>query len=219
MLLSLILSIPAYLTFGNDVEGNILNNYPVNEASMIVTRILYVIMMALTFPTAFFVVRHVVYVAYVRLLSLIKIQKYKRNRKKVMMIIPNINNMNAYAEDIDDYAKRLMRNENNVMNSPLIEHVVVTSILFFLPLTISMFVTNLGATMSIIGNLSGINLAFVLPTFTYIKASRYGFWSWIHAETLREKWRAWLEIWPPFILAWFGIFIAVYGVVLTLNTK
>merc|ERR1712130_995367 len=42
MFLSILLSIPAYLTFGNDVQGNILNNYPINEISMIVTRIIYV---------------------------------------------------------------------------------------------------------------------------------------------------------------------------------
>jgi len=218
MLLSVVLSIPAYLTFGSEVQGNILNNYPDNELSIIITRIIYVIMMALTYPTAFFVVRHVVYANYVRLVSLIKIKRFERKRKKVMLLGDVNNDLDLPRDDVVAYSKQVMDNECNVANAPLIQHVVVSSIIFFIPLTVAMFVTNLGTTMSIIGSLSSMNLAFMLPCFCSIKSSEYGFWSWISAETAREKWNAWSEIWPPFVLGMFGAFIAIYGVILTLTS-
>eukprot|EP01084_Bolivina_argentea_P087840 158609_1 len=60
MLVSLCLSIPAFLTFGIHVDGNVMNNYAVDDPTIIFTRIIYVITMALTYPTAFFVCRHVI---------------------------------------------------------------------------------------------------------------------------------------------------------------
>eukprot|EP00483_Globobulimina_turgida_P011862 UN11884 len=170
-------------------------------------------MMALTFPTAFFVVRHVVYASIQRLISFVKIQRYKRNRKSCV-----INNNDDFEEDIANYSMHLFQREYNVKNSPFWQHVMITSILFSIPLTLSMFIVDLGAAMSIIGALSSVNLAFVFPCVAHIKQSRYGFWSYITEATTKGKINAFAAIYPPLLLAMLGGFIAVYGVISALQT-
>eukprot|EP01084_Bolivina_argentea_P308404 533287_1 len=50
-----------YLLFGEQLESNILNNFDTNDILLIVGRIIYGLTAALTYPIAFFVVRHVCY--------------------------------------------------------------------------------------------------------------------------------------------------------------
>ena len=61
LFISLLLSLPGYFTFGNDVESDILNNYSDKNKLIIVIRIIYCISICLTFPVSYFVVRHVLY--------------------------------------------------------------------------------------------------------------------------------------------------------------
>ena len=219
MILSFILSIPAYLTFGNNVQGNVLNNYNVKEVTIIITRIIYVIMMALAYPTAFFVVRHVIYAGYCRLVSLIKIQLYKRRRRRTINVQNgSYSTATTLEEDVNNYSMHLFRAEYNVKNAPLIQHLIFTCLLFSITLILALFITNLGVAMSLIGNLSSVNLAFILPCITSIKCSKYGFCSWIKEDTLKKKFNAWMEIYPPLLLALLGGFIAIYGVISTLQT-
>ena len=211
MSLVFVLSIPAYLTFGDEVQGNVLNNYNVKQPAIIVTRIIYVIMMALAYPTAFFVVRHVIYAGFCRLVSLELRYNYINGgvRRRTMQSM-------TFEQDIANYSLHLFESEYNVKNAPLYQHLIFTIILFSIPLILALFITNLGVAMSIIGNLSSVNLAFILPCITSIKASKYGFWSWIHENTLKKKWNAWMAIYPPLLLAILGAFIAIYGVISTL---
>mmetsp|Transcript_29538 Transcript_29538/g.74236 ORF Transcript_29538/g.74236 Transcript_29538/m.74236 type:complete len:460 (+) Transcript_29538:174-1553(+) len=48
-----------YLTFRDLVSDNVLNDYPSDSPSILVMRLLYALSMLLTYPTTFFVVRHV----------------------------------------------------------------------------------------------------------------------------------------------------------------
>lgn len=48
-----------YLTFRSGVSDNVLNNYPNSTPGIVLMRAAYALAMLLTFPTAFFVVRHV----------------------------------------------------------------------------------------------------------------------------------------------------------------
>eukprot|EP00483_Globobulimina_turgida_P007776 UN07791 len=50
-----------YLSFGNDVDDDILDNYDKNNHLVLFTRVLYVFTMVFIFPTAFYVVRHIAY--------------------------------------------------------------------------------------------------------------------------------------------------------------
>ena len=223
MVLSLVLSISAYFTFGAAVDGNVLNNYPVHDTSMIVTRCIYVVMMALTFPTAFFVVRHVVYAGYCRVVSLVQIKRFRARTQRIQSRLINDDRirsaslhsqrMTVARDEVLEYAESLYRQEYNVKSAPLVHHLISSCILFFVPLALSMFVVDLGTAMSVIGSLSSVQLAFVMPCITHIKASEYGFGSFATERTLSGKWRAWTAIYPPFILAVFGVCLAVYGIV------
>ena len=234
--LSLLLSIPAYLTFGNNVEGNVLNNYSINDISIIVVRIVYVIAMALTYPTGFFVVRHIVYANYNRLISLIKIFKYgqrRRRRRKLHFHGPlGINadmdhhydhshdsdgNDISLEDDIENYSQYLFNSEYNIKSAPLYQHLIFTFIIFFSNLGLALFIDNLGTAMAIIGSLSSVNLAFVLPCVSHINGSQYKLSSFMTERNIKDKFKAWITIYPPLFIAMFGIFIAVYGVYQTLN--
>merc|ERR1739842_88302 len=101
----------------------------------------------------------------------------------------------------------------NVKNAPLSHHLICTLTLFFIPLLLSMFLTVLGTALSIIGGLSSVQLAFVMPCMCHIQASEYGFGSFVTERTIGRKWKGWASVYPPFILAVFGVLLAVYGVV------
>lgn len=60
-----------YLLFGHKLDSNILNNFPATNIFAIIARVIYCFNAALTYPVAFFVLRHVCYNCY----------HYKNNRK------------------------------------------------------------------------------------------------------------------------------------------
>jgi len=50
-----------YITFRADCASNLLNNYPASDPAVQVGRVAYILTMALTYPVAFYVARHVIY--------------------------------------------------------------------------------------------------------------------------------------------------------------
>merc|ERR1712013_249062 len=241
MLISLVLSIFAYMTFGDAVQGNILNNYGIAEASMMATRVVYIIIMALTFPTAFFVVRHVVYAATMRCVSLLRVAMFRRSRsgRKQTMLMqhrgpidvessPQMltdesslgSSQSSVDQEVTAYAQRLFDAEYNVKTAPLWQHLLCTAFVFAVPLVCSLFILDLGVAMSVIGSLSSLNLVLVLPTLFYVKANwkRFGLLSFLAERSLSAKWTAWREVYPPLMLAVLGAVMAVHGVISTLTT-
>eukprot|EP01084_Bolivina_argentea_P110153 196756_1 len=198
MLMSLIMSIPAYFTFGDDVQGNILNNYNTKNTIIIFTRCVYVITAALTYPTCFFVARHVLYALCIRSNSLFKIYLFKKQKPTIMRL--------------SEYSQFLYDTEYTVKSSPLFHHLLVTILIFFVTLFVALIVDDLGAAMSIIGNVSSVNLAFVLPCIFHIKSSTYGFTSCCREQTIKNKFKAALTIYPPTFLILIGLAIATHGV-------
>ena len=192
MFVSVILSIPAYLTFTDSVKGNILNNYQLKSYLMIIIRILYIICMALTYPIPLFVVRHICYAVYTR-------SKYIGHHKK--------------EASIHDFESQV---NYNVKHASFIHHILFSSCIFFSTLTISLFVDNLGIAMSIIGSISSINLAFVFPSLFYLKTCGYKWQVWQYNHT-RQQFTAFLALYPTLALAIFGAIIGVYAIVLTLT--
>ena len=53
-----------YLLFGDELDSNILNNFPATNMLAIIARIIYCFNAAYTYPVAFYVVRHVCYNCY-----------------------------------------------------------------------------------------------------------------------------------------------------------
>jgi len=136
---TLFLSIPSYLTFGNNVDFNILNNYNIYNPLIIAIRIIYVFTMTLTFPGSFFLVRHILYGWFQKLYCV-----YSRNYN---------NNFMPFT----------------VQTAPLFHHLLFTLSIFIIIVSISLFVDDLGIVMSVIGSISSVNLAFVFPSLCYMK--------------------------------------------------
>eukprot|EP01084_Bolivina_argentea_P186656 321688_1 len=138
IIFTLCLSIPAYLTFGNNVDFNILNNYNIYNPLIIAIRIIYVFTMTLTFPCSFFLVRHIFYGWFQKLYCV-----YSTNHS---------NNFMAYT----------------VQSSPIFHHLSFTLTIFIIIVIMSLFVDDLGVVMSVIGSVSSVNLAFVFPCLCYM---------------------------------------------------
>lgn len=187
MFISIILSIPAYLTFTINVNGNILNNYSVSSYLIIIVRILYILTMALTYPIPLFIVRHISYAVYIR-------WKYKDSK-------------------IHNFEQKV---NYNIEHASYSIHFLFSLIIFGSTLTISMFVDNLGIAMSLIGNLSSINLAFVFPCLFYIKTCDYH-WKFWQYHQYKDQINSFLAIYPPIILAIFGGIMCPYSIILTLS--
>ena len=139
ILFTLCLSIPAYLTFGNNVNFNILNNYNIYSPIIIAIRIIYVFTMTLTFPGSFFLVRHIFYGWFQKLYCV-----YSRNYQ---------NNFQPFT----------------VQTAPLSHHLLFSLSIFISIVVISLFTQDLGIVMSVIGSVSSVNLAFVFPCLCYMK--------------------------------------------------
>ena len=60
-----------YLLFGSKLDNNILNNFPTTNIFAVIARVIYCFTAGLTYPVAFFVVRHVCFAVY----------HYQENRK------------------------------------------------------------------------------------------------------------------------------------------
>ena len=55
----LLLAIPAFLTFGEKIKPNLLENYRITDDTVVFMRCVYVLTMAFTYPPSFFVMRHI----------------------------------------------------------------------------------------------------------------------------------------------------------------
>eukprot|EP00484_Ammonia_sp_Unknown_P027260 CAMPEP_0197024838 /NCGR_PEP_ID=MMETSP1384-20130603/5316_1 /TAXON_ID=29189 /ORGANISM="Ammonia sp." /LENGTH=468 /DNA_ID=CAMNT_0042453293 /DNA_START=85 /DNA_END=1491 /DNA_ORIENTATION=+ len=139
---TLCLSIPAYLTFGNSVDANILNNYNIFNPLIVSIRIIFVFTMTLTFPGSFFLVRHILYGWYIKLVA-----HY------------------GHSSDSGNHSFTLF----TVQTAPLSHHVMFTVGIFSAVVATSLFIDDVGVVMSVIGSVSSVNLAFVFPSLVYMK--------------------------------------------------
>ena len=60
-ILCISMSVYGYLSFGENINDDVLTNYDVGNVYVLGVRILYTFRMAFVFPTAFYVVRHILY--------------------------------------------------------------------------------------------------------------------------------------------------------------
>ena len=133
-------SIIGYITFGQNIQDNILNNYGTKADVVItITRIVFVFTAALTFPTYFYVVRHVSHSLYHALT--VGVSKNENGTVK----IPTIHDVS------------------------LTKHLIFTIPVFGINLILGLFITDLGFVMNVTGSLSAVFIAFILPPICYIK--------------------------------------------------
>eukprot|EP01083_Nonionella_stella_P207343 753343_1 len=101
--------------------------------------------MALTYPTAFFVVRHVVCASFRKIVVILQIWKYRKDKKKIMInCIGSGDHLgNDFESDVRMYSNNLYRKQYTVQNAPLWQHIIFTCLIFFINLGLALIVDNL----------------------------------------------------------------------------
>mmetsp|Transcript_54229 Transcript_54229/g.86767 ORF Transcript_54229/g.86767 Transcript_54229/m.86767 type:complete len:512 (-) Transcript_54229:295-1830(-) len=218
VLLNLLFSIPAFLTFGSDSDPNIINNYGISNPLFIAVRVVVIVVMALSYPPAFFLVRHIVYSASQRTYASFHSFAYSVQSMSSRSIMSHHQEINTRAIEI---AQKTFF--HTVQSAPLSHHLATTLIVFFSNLIIALFIDNLGIAMSLIGSISSMNLELVLPALFYIKIC-------VDDESVFEP-QVWREssmlqrlmlmvkngLCLPMSLVVIGLFFAITGVLSSLN--
>eukprot|EP01083_Nonionella_stella_P039387 107131_1 len=209
--LNLFFAIPAFLTWGDDSDPNVINNYSVTNPLFIAVRVVIIVIMALSYPPAFFVVRHIVYSSAQRAYASFQ-YSFRSSPRNVM----------RYHSDIDVQSRAVDMAQQQmfytVQNAPLCHHICFTLLVFFSNLGIALCIDNLGIAMSIIGSVSSMNLELVLPSLFYIKicvedATMFDPLVWNDASFVRKGYlMARNGLFIPLCLVVIGIVLAITGV-------
>eukprot|EP01083_Nonionella_stella_P152756 490055_1 len=228
----LLLTIPCYLTFGNLIQYNMLNNYRIRDPLVIMMRIIFIITLSLTYPSAFFLVRHVIYSSSQKVYAMyvhgfentIKLKKFMQMKKMKCIKLEAAGQLNRdftfensiqnTGEEFDERkAKRLLLlNEiYTVQSAPLSHHLTLTLCIFAANLVCGMYLKNLGLVMGIIGSLSSVHLAFVFPSLVYLKT--YDWKQLQNSKSMTDKCYGILLNIPAVALIITGILLAIYGVI------
>lgn len=214
--LNLLFAIPAFLTFGQDSQPNVINNYPVNSALFIAVRIIIVVIMALSYPPGFYLLRHIVYDSSQKAYSSFMYSPYRRKLKKI--ILPK--STQVHDQGIIDMTQATMY--YTVHNAPLSHHVGTTLVVFIANLGIAIFVNNLGVAMSFIGSVASMNIELVIPALCFIKIC----WNdkdifkeeiWNKSSLFEKGWMILRELSVPILLVILGIGLSISGALSSLN--
>ena len=230
LILGLGLSVPAYLIFGNKICSNVLNSFDVNSVFIIIARIIYAITMALSYPTSFFVVRHVIYMSYQKVLFSIqqyRIQKRWENKQKRIMKIQrdNNNDMEQNTNDggnggniiLTDDGIELLNKKTfeessfTIKTSPLMHHGLFTIGLFCCNISLALYINDLGIALNVVGSIASVNLIFILPAICYWKCCGFDYKFWKY-KTWREQLEAFNAVYGSICLVILGSAIAVIGI-------
>ena len=215
-ILGLSLSVPAYLIFGDKISSNVLNSFQVTYIALITARIIYAITMALSYPTAFFVVRHVLYMSYQKIIFSIKQykrrQRWESKQKRIMKIQKDGGDINMTQDGIELINKRTFEESSfTVKTSPLMHHGLFTVGLFCINITLAVYITNLGIALSLVGSIASVNLIFIIPAICWYKCCEYDYQFWKY-KTLKERFIAFNAIYGSIALVIVGSIIGILGV-------
>jgi len=206
----LLFGIPGYLTFchyfdgsnnnENIIQSNILDNYNIHHPFIIITRFLYLIIMSIAFPSALFICRHISYSMYQKII--------KHQQKRILL--PN-NNINMPIHNGDF----------TVQSAPLKHHLTFTLAIFISVLSLALCVDNLGQVFSIVGSVSCITLAFILPCLCFVKyaISKYNNNKYQNEFDIHTKpnklsliFNCIAEILPPIFVVILGACVGILGI-------
>lgn len=214
LIVGLLLSLPSYLIFGDKISSNVLNSFQVTSHAIIIARIIYAITMALSYPTAFFVVRHVLYMTYQKISF--SIRQYKRRKRWIMkqkIIAGNDTTTNITTDEGIELINRRQFEESSftIKTSPLMHHGVFTVGLFCINITLALYITNLGIALNLVGSIASVNLIFIIPASCWYKCCEYDYKFWRY-KTWKEKFMAFNAIYGSIGLVIVGSIIGILGV-------
>lgn len=144
-----VLGLSGFLSFMDQTQGDLLNNYCPHDPIANSARFFYACVIMLTYPIECFVGREVLEIALARFprrfVDKIKIQ-WLKTAMEVFLYTPR--------------------------HKSLIRHVVLTFLLVFATLGVGMSTNDLGVVLAFNGCFTAIPLAFIIPTACYLKLSK-----------------------------------------------
>ncbi|CAK9101079.1 tRNA/tmRNA (uracil-C(5))-methyltransferase (tRNA (uracil(54)-C(5))-methyltransferase) (tRNA(m5U54)-methyltransferase) (RUMT) (tmRNA (uracil(341)-C(5))-methyltransferase) [Durusdinium trenchii] len=136
----LLLAVPAYLAFRDQISQNILKNFAGGDGKIIIVRVLFLLTVSFTYPICFFICRHI--------LNELIYRWQHRHQDRPPGTPAGL----------------------SIKQVPQSRHVALTLSLFASTLVIVSFVDQLGLVMSLTGNISAVSIAFILPPLCAIKS-------------------------------------------------
>jgi len=187
-LASMLLGIVGYVSFREETDANILNNYDTRDEWANVTRIGFAMTMMLTYPMEVFVVRHCIG----SLFSLYHIPK------KPVLRVSDGTPCDSSPDGMDDPHGNLS----------LMWHIVLTVGIWGTSVAIAMIVEDLGLVLELTGGVSATVIGFIMPGGLRL-AIHYS-----DSESPLSDAAFWSEIIPSWILMLFGVF-ALFATTIT----
>lgn len=155
--LCLLFGLSGYLSFGSFTKGDLLLNFPADDAKVNVCRFLLGVTMLLTYPMECYVTRHCFQ-------SIIhRTRAYSSERRQRDLV-----------EDADN---EIISNSgpDSTITVPLSEHVLVSLVLWGSSLALAVSFTDLSIVLSLTGALAASMLGYVLPPLVFIFAFKKEF--------------------------------------------
>lgn len=151
--LSVGVGLVGYFTFGEETKQDILRNYEVGlDLPVILTRVLYLVALALTYPISFFVCRHICF-------------------RVVAVMLGEESTCETVREGIDQTEGDMDEQSELSKPSSTRFHVVTTGLLFA-NILCSLFIRKAGVPMSLNGNICAVTLAFIFPPLCALKVCK-----------------------------------------------
>lgn len=171
MVACITMGLGGFLIFKDKTKGNILNNFPPDDVLANIARFCFGLNMLTTLPLEIFVCREV---------------------------ILNYFYPPSPEDAIRDDDNHNSQHEENTSLFVLNRHFVVTTVLVFCAMTVSLFTCNLGVILEIVGSTSACVMAYVLPPMCFIKLTSN--------KNLRN-------VLPSYICVAFGIIVMIISTV------
>lgn len=159
------------LMFKNDTKGNILNNFSSDDWIINVARFSFGLNMLTTLPLEIFVVRQVVY----DLLDLFRYPNNDESSKDDYMVEYNQLEMEDLSSETtaNNNRSNTAKNLSGRHKVSALKHLVITTVIVFFTMGVSLTTCNLGATLEIIGSISALIMAFIFPCACNLKLTDY----------------------------------------------
>lgn len=172
----LTLGLAGYLSFGSNVEGDVLNNFSTDDQLMIVARLLLALTMVFTYPMEMVVARHTVLAFYLGVFELF--EKASSNDAETPLLGTSLSSstFNSAASSSQRVSQlthsSLERSEVSEMppyKPDLINHILITFALWVPSLAVALLVSDVRITLELTGALAASFLGYIMPAAIYFK--------------------------------------------------
>ncbi|KAK9449038.1 transmembrane amino acid transporter protein-domain-containing protein [Limtongia smithiae] len=194
MVACMTLGLSGFLTFRDQTDGNVLNNFPGTNTVINVARFCFGFNMLTTFPLEIFVCREVILDYMYTTIALARARK-RETEYDALQVAAVVASEVQEDDPIDE-----MDEEEMDIRPSLFAHVATTAVLSLAALIFALTVQNLGIVLEVVGSTSACMLAYILPPMCYLKLAQ------------SEASRRWTARIGPIACVTFGVTVMVVSI-------